>query len=252
MKKQRPFINAGIGIVMLMVLWQVLAWIIHRPILPSPMTVVPVFVKSFAGELGMHFLASAARVVLAIVTATLFAVPAGLALAIMPGLDRIFSPLIAIVYPLPKIVFLPVIYLLMGVTEISKVFLISLIVFFQILVVVRDEATQIRPELIWSVRSLGAGRRALFRFVYLPASLSAVLTAIRVSVGTAIAVLFIAEQSLTTYGLGYYIVVETYQVLLYPEMYSGIIAMGMLGLILYFLIFAIETRVNRYLLLPGR
>ena len=170
----------------------------------------------------------------------------------MPGLDRIFSPLIAIVYPLPKIVFLPVIYLLMGVTEISKVFLISLIVFFQILVVVRDEATQIRPELIWSVRSLGAGRRALFRFVYLPASLSAVLTAIRVSVGTAIAVLFIAEQSLTTYGLGYYIVVETYQVLLYPEMYSGIIAMGMLGLILYFLIFAIETRVNRYLLLPGR
>ncbi len=252
MKKQCPFINAGIGIVMLMVLWQVLAWIIHRPILPSPMTVVPVFVKSFAGELGMHFLASAARVVLAIVTATLFAVPAGLALAIMPGLDRIFSPLIAIVYPLPKIVFLPVIYLLMGVTEISKVFLISLIVFFQILVVVRDEATQIRPELIWSVRSLGAGRRALFRFVYLPASLSAVLTAIRVSVGTAIAVLFIAEQSLTTYGLGYYIVVETYQVLLYPEMYSGIIAMGMLGLILYFLIFAIETRVNRYLLLPGR
>lgn len=252
MKKERPLINACAGIVMLAVLWQALAWIIDRPILPSPITVFPLFISSLGGELGVHFLASTLRVVLAIVAATLVAVPVGLALAIMPGLDRIFGPLIAILYPLPKIVFLPVIYVLMGITDLSKIFLISLIVFFQILVVVRDEASHLHPELIWSVRSLGAGRRALFRFVYLPASLPAVLTAIRVSVGTAIAVLFIAEQSLTTYGLGYYIVVETYQVLLYPEMYAGILAMGLLGLLLYFLIFAVEMKVNRHMFLPGR
>ena len=74
----------------------------------------------------------------------------------------------------------------------------------------------------------------------------AVLTALRVSVGTAIAVLFIAEQSLTTYGLGYYIVVETYQVLRYSEMYAGILAMSLLGLILYFVIYNLEGKVNRY------
>jgi NitT/TauT family transport system permease protein len=112
--------------------------------------------------------------------------------------------------------------------------------------VVRDEAANLHPELILSVRSLGAGRRALFRYVYFPASLPAVLTALRVSVGTAIAVLFIAEQSLTTYGLGYYIVVETYQVLLYPEMYAGILAMSLLGLVLYFVINSLELKVNRY------
>jgi NitT/TauT family transport system permease protein len=134
----------------------------------------------------------------------------------------------------------------MGITDISKVFLIALIIFFQILVVVRDEAANLRPELILSVRSLGAGRRALFRYVYFPASLPAVLTALRISVGTAIAVLFIAEQSLTTYGLGYYIVIETYQVLQYPEMYAGILAMSLLGLILYFLISSLEYRVCRY------
>ena len=86
----------------------------------------------------------------------------------------------------------------------------------------------------------------MFRYVYYPASLPAVLTALRVSVGTAIAVLFIAEQSLTTYGLGYYIVVETYQVLRYPEMYAGILAMSLLGLALYFVINTLETRVTRY------
>jgi NitT/TauT family transport system permease protein len=65
-------------------------------------------------------------------------------------------------------------------------------------------------------------------------------------VGTAIAVLFIAEQSLTTYGLGYYIVVETYQVLRYREMYAGILAMSLLGLALYLVIHRFEVRVYRY------
>lgn len=171
----------------------------------------------------------------------------GLALGQMPRLDRIVGPLIAIIYPIPKIIFLPVIYVLMGITDVSKVTLIAIIIFFQILVVVRDEAAGLRKELILSVKSLGAGRRALFRYVYLPASLPGVLTALRVSVGTAIAVLFIAEQSLTQYGLGYYIVVETYQVLLYPEMYTGIMAMGLLGVSLYFLIYSIELKVSRHL-----
>ena len=99
-----------------------------------------------------------------------------------------------------------------------------MILFFQILVVVRDQASALRPELIYSVRSLGAGRRALFRFVYLPATVPAALTALRVSVGTAIAVLFFAESFATTSGLGYYIIIDSWGRLAYPEMYAGVIA----------------------------
>ena len=198
---------AVIGLLMFFAIWQVLAWIIRRPIMPSPLEVLPIFGASLFGNLGIHFLASSGRVLAAIGVAVVTAVPIGLGLGQLPKVNRIFAPLIAIVYPIPKIVFLPVIYVLMGITDISKIFLIALIIFFHILVVVRDEAANLHPELILSVRSLGAGRRALFRYVYFPASLPAVLTALRVSVGTAIAVLFIAEQSLTTYGLGYYIVV---------------------------------------------
>ena len=237
---------AIIGLLMFFAIWQVLAWIIRRPIMPSPLEVLPIFGASLFGNLGIHFLASSGRVLAAIGVAVVTAVPIGLGLGQLPKVNRIFAPLIAIVYPIPKIVFLPVIYVLMGITDISKIFLIALIIFFHILVVVRDEAANLHPELILSVRSLGAGRRALFRYVYFPASLPAVLTALRVSVGTAIAVLFIAEQSLTTYGLGYYIVVETYQVLRYPEMYAGILAMSLLGLVLYFVIDNLELKVNRY------
>ncbi|WDP89057.1 MAG: ABC transporter permease subunit [Desulfobacter sp.] len=247
MKKRITFGSALMGLAMLLLLWWMGALVVNRPILPSPFTVVPLFFSAITGELGLHFMASAARVLAAVTLATLFAAPAGLALGQIPALDRIAGPFIAIVYPIPKIIFLPVIYVLMGITDLSKVTLIAMIIFFQILVVVRDEAAGLKKELILSVKSLGAGQRALFRYVYLPASIPAVLTALRISTGTAIAVLFIAEQSLTEYGLGYYIVVETYQVLMYKEMYTGIMAMGVLGAALYFAIYAIELKVNKHL-----
>ena len=234
-----------IGSLTLLLLWQLASMALGRPILPPPTVVVPLFIKALPGDLGLHLLASTARVLAAVLLAVITAAPLGLALGQLPRLDRIVGPLISIIYPIPKIIFLPVIYVLLGITDVSKITLIAIIIFFQILVVVRDEAAGLRRELIVSVRSLGAGRRALFRYVYLPASIPAVLTALRVSVGTAVAVLFIAEQSLTNWGLGYYIGVETYQVLMYPEMYTGIMAMGLLGASLYGLIHAIERRFHK-------
>ncbi len=241
--KRGDLLSTAAGLLMFFAFWQLAATLFNRSILPGPNTVIPLFVQGMTGELGLHFLASSARVLAAVFAATCVATPIGLVLGQMPRLDRLFNPLIAITYPIPKIIFLPVIYLLMGISDLSKIFLIFIIIFFQILVVVRAEAKALRPELILSVRSLGAGRRALFRHVYLPASLPAVLTALRVSAGTAVAVLFIAEQSMTRYGLGYYIT-ETMQVLMYPEMYTGIVGMALLGVLLYFVLYAIELRVR--------
>jgi len=99
---------------------------------------------------------------------------------------------------------------------------------------VRDSAANLRPELIQSVRSLGAGRLALFRFVYLPASLPAILTALRQSVGTAVAILYVAELFATRWGLGYYIYLNSSTLFNYPAMYAGIVAMSLMGMLLYF------------------
>jgi ABC-type nitrate/sulfonate/bicarbonate transport system permease component len=64
-----------------------------------------------------------------------------------------------------------------------------------------------------------------------------------VSVGTAIAVLFFAESFATTSGLGYYIMVESWGRLAYPEMYAGVVAMSLLGLLLYVIIDGLERRL---------
>ncbi len=235
--------DAALGFAATLAIWEALSLLIARPVFPPPTKVLVVFVAQITGDLGWHLLVSAGRVVAAITVAVLAAVPSGVGLGQISALNRLFSPLIYIVHPIPKIVFLPVILVLFGSGDGSKVFLIALILFFQILVVVRDEAADLRPELILSVRSVGAGRRALFRYVYLPASIPAVLTALRVSVGTAVAVLFIAETYATTSGLGYYIIVESWGALRYAQMYAGVLAMSLLGLTLYFAVDGLDRRL---------
>jgi NitT/TauT family transport system permease protein len=238
--RRRDLILASLA---LLVLWQIAAWLLRVEVLPGPAVVIRTFVDEIPRGLGRHFLVSAWRVMVSIALAMLLAVPAGLVMGQSRTLDRFFAPIVFIVYPIPKIVFLPVILVLLGIGNVSKIFIIWLVLFFQILVVVRDQASALRPELIYSVRSLGAGRRALFRFVYLPATVPAALTALRVSVGTAIAVLFFAESFATTSGLGYYIINDSWGRLAYPEMYAGVIAMSVLGLLLYFLIDRLERRL---------
>lgn len=224
----------------LLTLWQAVAMLVREPILPPPTIVLKVFLLEIGGELGVHFLASLWRVLASTTLALAAAVPAGLVLGQSKSLNRIFSPVIYLLFPIPKVVFVPIVLLFLGIGDLSKIVIIFLILFFQILVLVRDEASALRSELIDSVYSLGAGRRALFRFVYLPASIPAVLTALRQSVGTAVAVLYITELFATQRGLGYYIYLQGSTLFQYPQMYAGVIAMSLLGLGLYFAVDWIE------------
>lgn len=239
--KRRDLIWAVLSLI---VIWQIFAMIIRLPILPTPLAVGQAFIKEIGGgELLGHFLASLWRVAASTALAILIASPAGLLLGQSKRLNELISPVIYLLYPIPKVVFVPIVLLFFGIGDFPKIVLIFLILFFQILVLVRDQAAAIRPELLHSVRSLGAGRRALFRFVYLPASLPAILTALRQSVGTAVAVLYVAELFATQRGLGYYIYLNGSTLFNYPAMYAGILALSMMGLGLYFGVDWLERRL---------
>jgi ABC-type nitrate/sulfonate/bicarbonate transport system permease component len=232
------------ALLVLLILWYLLAVLVNRNILPTPIAVAEALWKETTqGQLMAHFLASLWRVVASMLVSVLLAAPAGLVLGQSPRINRLVSPMIYWLYPIPKVVLVPVVMLFLGIRDPAKIVIIFLILFFQILVLVRDQAAALRPELILSVRSLGAGRRALFRFVYLPASLPAILTALRQSVGTAIAVLYVAELFATQLGLGYYIYLNGSTLYNYPAMYAGIVALSMMGMLLYFGIDALEKRL---------
>jgi NitT/TauT family transport system permease protein len=223
-----------IAVMGLTLLWQIIAMLVNRPILPTPIEVTKVFFTELPNGLADHALASLWRVVVGMLLSVLVAVPVWLAIGGSRRLNRFVSPLIYLLYPIPKVVFVPVILLFLGIGDTAKIAIIFLILFFQILVLVRDQAAALPPQLIQSLRSLGAGRRALFRFVYLPAIQPAILTALRQSVGTAVAVLYIAELFATRRGLGYYIYYNGSTLLNYTAMYAGVAAMSLLGLGLYF------------------
>jgi NitT/TauT family transport system permease protein len=226
--------------------WQLAAMLLYQPILPTPWAVAVAFGREMGKDLPAHFLASLWRVTAGILLAVMTAAPAGLILGQSKSINRIFTPLIYLLYPIPKVVFVPIVLLLLGIGDLPKIFIIFLILFFQILVLVRDQAAALRPELIQSVRSLGAGRRALFRYVYLPASLPAILTALRQSVGTAVAVLYVAELFATRRGLGYYISLQGSTLFNYPAMYAGVVAMSLLGLGMYFVVDWLERRLCQW------
>ena len=212
----------------LLFVWAVAAMAIRLPILPTPWAVIGSFVLDLPHELGWHTLVSVWRIGISTLIATMLAVPLGMILGQNKRWDNIFFPFVYLTYPVPKVALLPVIILFLGIGDMSKVFLIALILFFQVLVVVRDASRNIPSQLILSLRSLGADRLQLLRYAYFPACVPAILTSLRLNVAIAIAVLYLAESFATTSGLGYYIM-DSWQRLNYVDLYSAILAMAVVG-----------------------
>lgn len=243
--KKKLFPTAA-AVVVILVIWQILSLILQKPFLPG----VPVSLKALGegiaeGSLLRQFGVSFYRVAIALAAGTVTAVPLGLALGRRPGLDRVFAPMVWILYPLPKVVFLPVIVVLFGLGDFPKILLIAIVLFFQVLVVCRDASRHLPGEYLLSARSLGMSRRQLWRHVLLPACLPQTLTALRVGVGTAVAILFFAETFAGLSGLGWYIS-DAMSRRSYDDMFAGIIAMAILGLLFYAILKTVEKRLSRW------
>lgn len=227
--------------VVIFAIWYLLAYLFKTQVLPYPHLVFEALLPGLRKGLGSHFLVSTHRILLSLLWALVLGVPLGLFLGRSKRIDEFISPMIYLIYPIPKIVFLPLILLLFGLGDLSKIFIIFLIVFFQILVTTRDAAKGIDEEQILSVLSLGARPRQIFVHTLFPACLPKILTSLRISIGTSIAVLFFVESFATENGLGFFIM-DAWSTLDYLSMYTGIMAMGVLGVILYEIVDRLERK----------
>lgn len=237
--------SVAASLILLFVIWAIAAVIVHSPLLPAPWVVIYTFFVDLNRGLGWHTLISAWRIIASMLLATAFGMPLGLVLGQNRRWDRFVFPLVYLTYPIPKVALLPIIILFLGIGETSKIFLISLILFFQVLVVVRDASRNIRGELILSLRSLGANRMQLLRYVYFPACLPAILTSLRLNVAIAISVLYLAESFATVSGLGYY-VMDAWQQMNYAKMYATIGAMSLIGFVAFIALAFTEQRLCRW------
>jgi NitT/TauT family transport system permease protein len=192
-----------------------------------------------------HFGYSLLRVVAAMAIGLVLGAPLGLILGRSRRADLVFGPLVFLNYPVPKVVFLPVLLVILGIGNASIIALIAIIVFFQILVTARDAARAIPAASVLSVRSLGADRWQVFTQVVVPGAMPEIFTALRISAGTAVAVLFFSESVAGSTGLGWF-VFDAWGRVRYSEMFAGILAMALLGVLLYEAIELAEARVCRW------
>lgn len=235
--------DIALAAVVLLVLWEVAALALGSMALPQPWQVALDTARRLAdGSLLDDLAISTLRALAGIALALATAVPLGLMVGAEEGLRRRLSPYIYLLYPVPHVVLLPLIIILFGIGEFSKIFLIALIVFFQILVTTRDAAKNIHRNYYLSIETLGASRLQVYRHVILPATLPKILTAMRISIGTAVAILFFVESFATTRGLGY-IIMDSWGRADYVALYSGISAMAALGFSLYLLLDRLERRL---------
>jgi len=228
---------------LLLLIWWILSQLLRSPAFPDPLRVLALMVKR--SELLHHSAISLLRVVYSLAIALSLALPAGI-FSRERVVDSAVSPLIYLLYPIPHIVLLPLYILLFGIGDVSRVLLIATILFFQIAVTARDAAKQVSEYYVYSILTLGASKFDIYRHVIVPATLPKIITAVRISIGTAIAVLFFAESFATTSGLGY-LIIDSWSRADYVMMYAAILTMALLGFSLYIVVESLERRVCRWI-----
>ncbi|HDQ14016.1 MAG TPA: ABC transporter permease [Sediminispirochaeta sp.] len=229
--------------VVILLLWEVLHILLGARLIPAPLTVLLVLGKMAAGgELWLHLGVSSLRIGVGLLSALLFSVPLGITIGVSTRADRFLSPLLYTLYPLPKIAFLPIFMVLFGLGNSSKIILIWTVIVFQITIAARDGIKEISPAQIKALRVLGLSKLQFFSHLYLPSSLPRIFSALRLSLGISISVLFFAENYATTYGIGH-LVMNSWIMVDYPRMFAGILSVSLLGLLLFRLIDRLEARL---------
>jgi ABC-type nitrate/sulfonate/bicarbonate transport system permease component len=113
-----------------------------------------------------------------------------------------FDPIISVGFPMPKIAFLPVVMLWLGVYDVSKITMVAVEAIFPVVTATIVGIRGVERELLWSARNMGAGERELLWQIALPASLPQIITGLQVALPIALIVAIVTEMFMGGYGLG--------------------------------------------------
>jgi NitT/TauT family transport system permease protein len=191
-----------------------------------------------------------AQSLLRILTGFGLAAVAGVATGVLLGRSRIFAdafgPLTELARPIPAIALVPVAILMFPTDEAGIVFITFLAAYFPIMVSTRH-AVRALPTL-WedSVRTLGGGRWDVLIRVVLPGILPGVFGGLSVGMGVAWICVISAEMISGRLGVGYR-TWQNYTVLAYPQVFVGIITIGVLGFATSAAVELVGRRVTRWL-----
>ena len=199
-------IGAGIfSILVVLIAWELFARSgkVTPFMLPRFSTVLEyIYRDAVGGDLWINLGLTLYRALTGFVIATV----AGIALALAMSRSKIahwfFDPIISVGFPMPKIAFLPIIILWLGLYDFSKVSIVVFDAIFPVVTATLAGIAAVDKELLWSARNMGAKEHEIMWQVVLPAAAPQILTGLQVALPISLIVAIIAEMVMGGYGLG--------------------------------------------------
>lgn len=170
----------------------------------------------------------------------------GIVLGLAMGLSRLLraalDPLVAATYPIPKSAILPLVLLIFGLGEASKIVMVALGMFYPVVMSTAAGVRQIERIYIDVGRAFGASRWQMFVTVALPGALPSIITGVKLGSGLGLILIAIAEMVGAEQGIGY-MIWNSWQVLAVEPMYAGLIIMAVLGFAISILLDELQAKL---------
>jgi NitT/TauT family transport system permease protein len=229
----------------LLALWQLLlmAGFGDRRFIPAPTDIAARFwLLLMNGELAMHTGVTLWRVFAGFIVGAVPAVAIGLLMAMFRPVRLFFDPLIAALFPIPKVALMPLLLLAFGFGDASKIALVAIAVFFPVIVNTYVGAANIE-KIYWDVaRNYGASQMVMFTRIVFFGALPMIFAGLRIALAVSFIVLVAAEFVATKSGIGY-LIWNSWELLQVDIMFVGIVTVGILGLVTSALFQEIERKV---------
>jgi ABC-type nitrate/sulfonate/bicarbonate transport system permease component len=177
--------------------------------------------------------------------AVLLGVVGGLLLGLSYRARRAAEPIVEFLRAIPPPALLPFAILVIGVGASMKVFIIAFVCVWPILLNTIDGVTSVDPTLRDTTRVYGIPDRDRLWRVMLPAASPQIFAGVRTAVSLALILMVISEMVASTNGIGYF-VLQSQRTFSIPEMWSGILLLGILGYVLNGAFVLLERRLLRW------
>ncbi len=210
---------------------------------PAPSKIFGVMFQMIQnGQLEKNTWASLTRLFWGILWGGIPALVLGVAMGMFRTLRLIVEPIVAATYPIPKSAILPLILLIFGLGEPSKVVMVAAGVFYPILINSMAGVLEISKIHFDVGRNFGASRLQVFRTVALPGAMPLIMTGVKLGVGLGLVLIAIAEMVGAKSGLGY-MIWNAWEILSVETMYVGLITIAVLGLVFSLVLNEIERLI---------
>ncbi len=201
------------------------------------------FARNWVFErVGTDLVPSLARMLVGLGIAVVVGFVGGLVLGLTPRARTAAAPMLDFLRSLPPPVLVPLAILVLGVGTSMKVFVIALGPTWPVLLATTDGVRSVDPALLDMSRVYGISPIDRLRSVVVPAALPQVFAGVRASLSIALILMVISEMVASTNGLGYF-VLQSQRTFAIPEMWSGILLLGLVGYSLNAAFLVVEKRV---------